>query len=220
MFARYRPRAGRMVMPDVCCDLVWAGERLVLLGPMTKARLSTFVGQEVQLASIDPLVARAWLGLPLAHLADRRVALEEIDRDLAGRLSDLFFAGRGVELVRPPGLAPPPEPRAAHAARAIRHGHGVRGAAEGVGLSDRQLERLFADRFGVSPRLYAGILRLRRAVGEASAGETLAGAAAIAGFADQSHFTRATRAYTGLSPGQLLPHVANVQDVQAVTRDF
>lgn len=33
------------------------------------------------------------------------------------------------------------------------------------------------------------------------------------GYADQSHFARDTRAFTGRTPGSLLPHVGNLQEV-------
>lgn len=216
MFARFRPAPGRVTMPDVCCDLVWVRERLFLAGPQSRALASTHAGEEVQLLNLDPLVARSWLGVPLAHLTDRKIPLEDIDRDHAGRLSELFADGRAGELLRAPAAAG----RAARAVTALKGMGSVRGAAEAAELSVRQLERLFADFFGLSPRRYGRILRLRRAIKAITQeGDSLAGAAAAAGYADQPHFTREVRDLTGRSPRSLLPHVANLQDVLAHTRD-
>lgn len=203
-------------MPDVCCDLVWVRECLFLAGPQSRAQVSAHPGEEIQLLNLDPLVARAWLGVPIAHLTDRKILLEDIDRERAGRLSELFAEGRAIELLRPPGGGG----CAAKAATTIKVTGSVKGAALAAELSVRQLERLFGDRFGLSPRRYGRILRLRRAIGLiAHEGDSLAGAAAMAGYADQPHFTREVRELTGRSPRFLLPHVANLQDVQAHTRD-
>jgi AraC-like DNA-binding protein len=203
-------------MPDVCCDLVWVRERLFVAGPQSRALVTAHPGDEIQLLNLDPVVTRAWLGVPIAHLTDRKILLEDIDREHADRLSELFVEGRANELLRPPtGTG-----RAAKAATAIKITGSVKGAALAADLSVRQLERLFGDRFGLSPRLYGRILRLRRAINAITQqGESLAGAAVMAGYADQSHFTREVRDLTGRSPTFLLPHVANLQDVVAHTRD-
>jgi hypothetical protein len=42
---RFRPRPGRLILPDVCCDVTIVGGRPFLTGPMTRARLSRHVGQ-------------------------------------------------------------------------------------------------------------------------------------------------------------------------------
>ncbi len=203
-------------MPDVCCDLVWVRDQLFLAGPQSRAQVSAHPGEEIQLLNLDPLVARAWLGVPIAHLTDRKILLEDINREHAGRLSELFAGGRANELLRPPMG----DGRAAKAATAIKITGSVKGAALAADLSVRQLERLFGDCFGLSPRRYGRILRLRRAIKSITQeGDSLAGAAAMAGYADQPHFTREVRELTGRSPGFLLPHVANLQDVQALTRD-
>jgi AraC-like DNA-binding protein len=216
MYARFRPAPGRITMPDVCCDLVWVRERLFIAGPQSRGQVSAHPGEEIQLLNLDPLVARAWLGVPVAHLTDRKILLEDIDRDCAGRLSELFASGRAADLVGLPVVAG----RAARAAASIKAFASVRLAAQAAELSIRQLERLFGDRFGLSPRRYGRILRLRRAIGAIKQdGESLAFAAAGAGYADQSHFTREVRELTGRSPRFLLPHVANVQEVLAHTRD-
>ena len=65
------------------------------------------------------------------------------------------------------------------------------------------LARAFRTYFGTSPGRYLRRLRLDWAAAELLATQRrLADIALQAGFADQSHFTRAFRRHTGLTPGQ------------------
>ncbi len=220
MFGSFRPRPGRVTMPDVCCDLVWEQETLVLSGPQSRGRPNTSIGQPIQLMNVDPLVARAWLDVPLEHLTDCNVPLEQVAPDVAGALSEAFFSGTAAKLVVP--MRPPPADhrRVAAAAAVLRAGRSVHDAARRAELSTRQLERLFRDAYGLSPVRYRRILRFRRSVAALRSGETLAGAAALVGFADQSHFHREVLDLMGHPPSALLNHVAKLQEVVAKTRDY
>jgi AraC-like DNA-binding protein len=220
MFGSFRPPPGRVGMPDVCCDLVWMRERLMLSGPQSRGAPNTSTGEPIQLMNVDPLVARAWLGVPLSELTDCEVPLEDVAPDMAGALSEAFFSGAAVGLVRPLGPPPRDHRRVAAAAAALRAGWSVRAAAGRAELSVRQLERLFRDAYGLSPVRYRRILRFRRSVAALREGETLAGAAAVTGFADQAHFSREVQALIGHPPSALLARVAKVQEVMAKTRDY
>jgi AraC-like DNA-binding protein len=221
MFARFRPRPERIIMPDVCCDLLWTGERLWLTGPQDCARPSAAVGQEVQLVNLDPLAVGVWLGVPLLELTNRKILLNDVNADHALRLSEMFHAGVAAVLVkRGKGSSPAADPRAAAAAAALRQGHSVGDAAGMIGLSQRQMERLWLDWFGLSPRRYRRILRLRQAVKWARNGESLAEAALHAGYVDQSHFNRDVRKLSGVAPRALLPNVGNVQDALLNLREY
>ncbi len=74
--------------------------------------------------------------------------------------------------------------------------------AEQFGLSVRQVERMFQEQVGVSPKVYARLVRLRRAM-EMSGREARpdwAGIAARAGYFDQSHMVREFQALNGATP--------------------
>ncbi len=58
--------------------------------------------------------------------------------------------------------------------------------------------------FGYGYRTLHRILRFRFALDLAESGRPLAEAAAEAGYADQAHFTRDTRAFSGLPPAALI----------------
>ncbi len=75
--------------------------------------------------------------------------------------------------------------------------------AAAAGVHPTHLARVFRARLGISVAAYVRELRLDWAAGQLlSTDEPLAAIARDAGFSDQSHFTRAFSAYTGLSPGR------------------
>ena len=75
---------------------------------------------------------------------------------------------------------------------------------EATGLDRYALARAFRAAFGSSPHRYLVARRLARAQRLLATGAGLADAAAGAGFADQSHFTRHFKAHLGLTPGRYL----------------
>jgi AraC-like DNA-binding protein len=70
------------------------------------------------------------------------------------------------------------------------------------GLSRYQIVRAFSRELGTTPYAYVIQRRVRLARVLLANGETLAAAAQLAGFADQSHMTRAFMRQFGVSPGQ------------------
>lgn len=73
--------------------------------------------------------------------------------------------------------------------------------AERIGLSRRQLERIFRDEFGMSPWKYALGRRLRQAhLLLTQTGHPITDIAHECGFADASHFSRHVRATFGATP--------------------
>lgn len=73
--------------------------------------------------------------------------------------------------------------------------------AQDAGLSRFQLLRHFSRCHGLPPHAWLLQARIHRARHHIAAGATLADAAAAAGFADQSHMTRAFSRHCGYTPG-------------------
>lgn len=73
--------------------------------------------------------------------------------------------------------------------------------ARRAGVSRYQFLRAFATAYGLPPHAWAQQCRLARAQALIRQGESLADAALAAGFADQSHMTRAFRRFRGYTPG-------------------
>lgn len=74
--------------------------------------------------------------------------------------------------------------------------------AQRAGLSQSALERRFRREVGTSPKKLATIVRLRNAVRLRMHGSTLTEAAYGAGYADQSHFIRDFRRFSGSAPDE------------------
>jgi AraC-like DNA-binding protein len=198
------------VLPDIACDVLWIEEKLLLTGPQQQGGLCAHVGQEVLLLKLDRGAARSILGMPISELTDRAEPLADFHPQLAGLIERHIEDDTVHELV---GRGELRGDRFLAASRALASGMKVRATAELVNLGERQLERLFADRAGVRPVMYARISRLHRGV-DASRTLPLARAAAVSGYADQSHFSREVRDLTGSTPRSLVTDVGSVQELE------
>jgi transcriptional regulator GlxA family with amidase domain len=73
-----------------------------------------------------------------------------------------------------------------------------------VGMTRQALARAFAEHVGVSPKQFARVVRMRRALARVEAARRV-GWSRVAlelGFHDQAHLTRELRALTGRTPGE------------------
>lgn len=87
---------------------------------------------------------------------------------------------------------------------ATAEGGAVSRAAAAAHLSSRQYRRVFADLYGVAPKLYQRAVRVDRTIRQLHdlPWETDAYAETPIAYADQPHATREFRSMTGLSPGE------------------
>ncbi|MDX3901359.1 MAG: helix-turn-helix domain-containing protein [Sphingobium sp.] len=166
---------------------------------------------------IDPFAMRDWLGKPLGEIVNCTIALADVDRRLANQV-EAATNQRGLRtafMTADPSSPTKRRGRIEVAARLVGGGCSVEAAAGAVNLSARQLERLFHRELGMSPRQWRSIIRFRAAALAARRGTGLAEAAIIGGYADQAHFTRASKALTGKTPRALIAqHVGIIQDAE------
>jgi AraC-like DNA-binding protein len=193
--------AGRVqrVLPDGCADLlVDESGRIEVVGVSDAVALPLLApGSWTRGIRLRPEAVGRTLGAVASALRNATVPLGDVvgsrrARALSGdRAIDAWI--RGVE----------PDGRARAAVRLLAD-HDVEGVAGRIGLSPRQLHRLFLAEVGINPKTFQRVARLRRFLAFSEAGSSLAAAAAGAGYADQPHLTRDVHRLSGLAPAALL----------------
>jgi AraC-like DNA-binding protein len=198
---------------DVLYTLGASSARVV--GPMTRAILApsegptTFVGVRFR-----PGAAVDLLGFPARELLDDDAPVADVwganGRQLDARLADARTARAAIDtiqdvLARRIHAARMPDPRVAFAVDALRTAGGelpIPAVSARVGLSERQLERLFHERIGYGPKLFARVVRLQRGTRAIHRGSIASWArlAIDCGYTDQAHLVREFRALTGVTP--------------------
>ena len=200
------------VLPDGCMDLVWTGRELLLAGPDTGPhpvrREPGVAGAGLRFA---PGRLPALLGVPAAAVRDQRVPLAQLHPRLASRATARLEHADGhaaailtvlTDLATAlPGA--PVEPGVAVVAAQLGRGASAGATAERMGWTARSLHRRCLTAFGYGPTVLRRVLRFRRAAALLHAGVAPAEVAALAGYADQPHLSRETRAMAGRAPRQL-----------------
>ncbi|MGX2993828.1 helix-turn-helix domain-containing protein [Streptomyces sp. JNUCC 64] len=201
----------RPVLPDGCTDLLWSGGRLLVAGPDTRAHppdgSAPYTG-----VRFAPGTGAAVFGVPAHALRDRRVDLADLwpaatVRALAGRIAAASDPAAALEAVAGERWesAGGTDPLVAGIVAGLRAGHRVGEVADRTGLGARALHRRSLEVFGYGPKTLARVLRFQRALALVRAGTPRAAAALAAGYADQAHLARETRALSGTTLARLLP---------------
>jgi AraC-like DNA-binding protein len=219
--------AAHRVLPDGCMDVLFdlSSAQASVVGAMSRATLVHAPrGTHVFGVRFRPGRASLFVDATAAELRDTRSPLGVLLGGAATRLTEQVLAARTdeeralviAEFVHEPGSrVRGNDARVDHAARALEQTHGgvpISRLAQVVGLSERQLGRVFRDRVGVRPKVFARVQRMRHALRLLSR-EALSGAAlaAAAGYADEPHLLRDFRALCGTTPWRLAGDVGFVQ---------
>jgi AraC-like DNA-binding protein len=210
----------RRILPDGCIDFIFDLDRgsARVIGTMSASRVvAAPVGSRHFGVRFAPGTASALLRVGADELTDRDAPLDEISRasefGLGERIAEAGshqlrtrMIGEFVRTAR--ARLRPLDRRVQRAAALLRQSRGdlpIAALASAVGLSERQLERLFRARLGTRPKFFAKVLRVQYALQLLEAGPARQAQLALsAGFADEPHLIRDFRALTGRSPAQLL----------------
>jgi AraC-like DNA-binding protein len=210
------PPSERRLLPDGRINLVWArGIGVQVSGPQT--RYTTPPDVPVILAfgaAFHPGAAPQLLRAPASAMVDHHVPLDAVAPRLAARLDERLgdardpgeaLAAFAEELTLALRETSEPDPAVRHAVGLLdRGGATVAEIAERAFVSERELQRRFADHVGYGPKTLQRVLRFQRFLKSVTLPRMdLAGAAALAGYADQAHLTRETRRLADLTPRQL-----------------
>lgn len=197
-----------------------AGERLqprfLLIGQMSRALAIVPTGRIAMVgARFAPGAMRNCLPIAQGELEGRIVGLDSVWSQWTRRTADAVAAApradarlqaleRALEdLIPDRGVQP--ATAIDHAVASIEASGGrasLDRLAMEAGFSRRQLERRFRDDVGLSPALFARIVKFQRAfhaLGTASGAQI----AARCGYADQAHMVREMRRFGGATPGTL-----------------
>jgi AraC-like DNA-binding protein len=213
------PPEGRRLLPDGRVNMVWiadlgvrvAGPAQRFMTPPPVARMLAFG------VRFHPGAAPYLLRTNASDLVDTHVLLDELHPGLAKRIDDRLseapdvaaaLAALADELARHLDGVEEPDPTVRRAVGVLGdNGTTVADAAARSHVSERELQRRFVRDIGYAPKTLQRVLRFQRFMGQLNLPRVdLAGAAAIAGYADQSHLSREARKLTGLSPRQLLDY--------------
>lgn len=210
------PPEGRRLLPDGRINLVWVrGIGVQIAGPQTRYMTPPDVAVMLALgASFRPGAAPRLLRTPASAMVDEHVPLEAVLPRLAARLDERLgeapdpraaLAVFGEELSRAMRDASAPDAAVRHAVGLLDRGTAtVAEIADRAFVSERELQRRFADHIGYGPKTLHRVLRFQRFLANIALPRMdLAGAAALAGYADQAHLSRETRRLAGLTPSRL-----------------
>jgi AraC-like DNA-binding protein len=217
------------ILPDGCMDFLFdltTGTSRVI-GPMSVARLvSSPEHAHVFGVRFRPGIAPCLLDETAASFLDDGAELSLFRRSMFAALGErlaeakTFDARRAVitrALSEPGARIRPCDSRVRRAVEWMEAAGGrgtFRHVATELGIGERQLERLFVEKVGHGPKLFARIVRMHRVIGLASrARQRQAELAASAGFSDEPHLLRELKALTGVTLRTLTAerHVGFVQ---------
>lgn len=207
----HAPTEAKRILPDLCADfIVDSTGKSWLVGPATGADLvSVAAGTTMWGIRINPPALRSLLGTAADAVQDSKIAFDDIltsrqarvladalrheavDAHLLGQLWRGLEPDHGIERGYSALISSPSTP--------------IREIAADLGVSERHFRRSITSAVGLSPKLIQKVQRMQDVLTlSRGANLTLSSLAGRAGYADQAHLARDTRALAGLTPTQLL----------------
>jgi AraC-like DNA-binding protein len=198
----------------------------MVVGQLPRAYHLDYIGRVDLLGTrFQPFGAYPILGVPLHELAGQAIDLDAIldrfHRKVERELDEFSSTRARISALEQVLLkylvnGPAPDWIAEAAVARIQAAAGqvtVSALMAELGVSGRQLERVFQRHVGVPPKLLCRVLRFRKAWERAGRDPSVnwAALAARCGFYDQAHLIREFRDFTGTSPTQLFPGITDPQ---------
>jgi AraC-like DNA-binding protein len=219
------------ILPNACVDVVLyasdpsQGEGLAaavapphrsyVVGSTLRSFIVRSVGwRHVVGASLRPEGVEPILGLPAAVIGESVALLDDVLGGEAGRIEARVLdgpaesaLGRLAEVLLERRRGRDPDAAAHRAVELVRRADGrvrIDALAAGLNTSPRKLERQFLAHVGMSPKLFARLVRFDRAVRDLAHRGTATWAqfAVAHGYADQAHFINEFREFAGVTPGE------------------
>ena len=228
------------ILPDGELSILFSAPRggrhweATVYGATTRPRIVHQPESRIQIqVKIVPGRGCGLLGNGLHELRDQAIPLDcfwgrRSDRLLTGLAQSISWRSRRDRLERAFTTSQSAPTAASELVRQavgkIQSDHGRRrvfDVAKSLGVAQRKLERAFASHLGLSPKLYARIIRFRIAQSQIEAEDDYATVAASAGYSDHAHMTREFRVFAGAPPSALGSLIlANTIDKPDTRRDL
>jgi AraC-like DNA-binding protein len=185
--------------------------RAGVTGLLPTARSYQYVGETLSVLVRFTAQGASCLGVPASELAGQSIPLDALlspsaVKELQERAQE---TPEQAPLLIASFLGQLPHARDWLISKAITlleslpEGVSISSVARHLELSERQLERRFLQRVGVTPKKYMMLHRFERAASQL-ANTPLSSAAVESGYYDQSHLIREFRRFTGVTPTQYL----------------
>lgn len=142
---------------------------------------------------LDAVLSPSWMSCVEERLAEAR-STDEVARTVESFLLSLLDRSRRT--------VHPVVTEAAGRIAAGRGGERIETVARDLGVSRRQMERLFLAQVGVRPKGFASLSRLQWVLANLDRRRSWADLAFEAGYSDQAHFVRTFRERVGMTPGE------------------
>jgi AraC-like DNA-binding protein len=193
--------------------------RILISGQITKpVFIAPSAGARVFGIRFRPDGAAAVLPIPLSELTEQLLPLDAVSGELHLLLSNALDDSEPATVLRRIASAlasrlsdAKPSTPVGYIVRCIRNSHGnipISQIADECGISERQLQRMFRQHVGISPKLLSRISRFQRVLTQLdSTASNWADVAVDAGYYDQSHLLLDFRQFAAETPSFLLsPH--------------